>query len=330
VGGAELKLGRLGAAAREAREALEGRRSAVRLYAALARRGGSAEALQRLLARLHRVWWGFDPVDWLDAAGAEPVVPSPSGSPWGRTVLASMVKLLTAMKAGGMLRNLTLVLEGAKGSGKTTYAFNSCWQALADMGVGFREAYEQARRLTFWDLENWALAVKELTEQGRWVPFMILDDVGVHASRYWHLTSRRSAFIRIAEQLDTLKDVTGALVITTPDIRNIASFLRSSTGASGYVATFKQVRVGGGAATLIVWSTVTIESTGSRVKRVEAPAYLELIPVNTRMPDEVWETMMRVRAQDRLERITELLQATAEEEEGEGEEELGSDLLGEL
>jgi len=316
----DLALARVRAAAREAREALEGRRAAVRMYAGLLRRGRGAE-VPVLLGRLHELWWGFRPLDLLDAAGAEPVVPSPRGSGWGRTVLACVVKYLAALKAGGMLKNVTVVLEGAKGSGKTTYAFNSCWQALADVGLGFEEAYEATRRLLFWDLENWALAVKELTEQGRWVPFMILDDVGVHASRYWHLTEKRGSFIRLAEQLDTLKDVTSVLVITTPDIKNIASFLRST---SGYVASFRHARAGQGTATLITWSTVTVDDAGKRVKKVEAPTYLEVVPANTRMPDEVWEQMMRVRAQERLARVEELLQPKEGRKgrrRGEGEEE---------
>jgi hypothetical protein len=314
-------LPKLLAAAEQAERNLAELAAHAALYAS-AREPGLAEAA---VEQAYRQLWGSRPPS-LSAQLSGERAPGPGAAAgWGRTVLACHAKLAYALREAGQLKNWVLVVEGPKGVGKTTYAFNSLAGALVDLGFPERYALEYTGEAFFWDLEEFAETVLELSETGGWVPFVVGDDWGMEAPKYWMMEGRREAMIKLAEALDTVKDVVGVLAITTPVFGKIASFLRE---LADMVGSFELVYVGGGRAVKALWHRPAEVLSGRRrsVRRAPLPAYLEALPPHARLPDEFWRLMLERRRAARAERLraaAEKLKEGAEEEaerEEEGEE----------
>jgi len=303
-------------AAQLAEDSLNRAAQLARAYSHL-KRAGEAE---QLLEQAYKALWGSRPPSLVEQLRGAKTPPPEEGGGWGKTVVASFAKLAYALHESGQLRNWVLAIEGPKGVGKTTYAYNSLVGALIDLGFSPREAREYVGQAFFWDLVEWAESVRELDETGSWVPFIVLDDVGVHGSKYWFMEDKRSALIEVSEALDTVKDVCGLLVMTTPVFGKIASFLRE---ASEYVAAFEMVYVRDGRTVKALWhQTAEVLSSKKRktVRKAPMPAFLEALPPHARLPDDFWAKMSQVRKEARAAR----LKAAAEKlkETASGEEEL--------
>jgi hypothetical protein len=259
----------------------------------------------------------------------QPPTPSPSGSGWSSTVVCAYAKLALALWRANRLRNWILVVEGPRGIGKTTYVYNALWQALLDWGLPPERAEAAVEEHFFWEPAQWAAAILRLDEMGVRVPFTVLDDLGQHASKYWTMEGgeKRIQSIRVAEALDTIKDVCGLLVVTTPVYEKIASFFRE---AADYVATLSPVYApGGGRLVAALWYELVKTVSGRRtiVRRAALPAYFEALPTYARLPDGFWARMMKVRRAERAERLARLSESllrSGETEEGGEEEEGGS------
>ena len=268
-------------------------------------------ALGDVAERAFREAWGRRPPslsEELSGRSPPPPVPSPSGSGWSSTVACAYAKLSLALWRANRLRNWIIVVEGPRGVGKTTYVYNALWQALLDWGLPPERARAAVEEHFFWEPAQWAAAILRLDEMGTRVPFTVLDDLGQHASKYWTMEGgeRRSQSIRVAEALDTIKDVCGLLVVTTPVYEKIASFFRE---AADYVATLSPVYApGGGRLVAALWYELVKTVSGRRtvVRRAALPAYFEALPTYARLPDDFWVRMMKVRRAERAERLARL------------------------
>jgi len=330
---------RVSAVAREAEKVLWYSAELAKMHLSISSSGNN-EALMGFLRKAYMDKWGFPPLSIADLPlirayvekrlSSEPVPglgkfleiikPKPGGSPWSYTVLSSILKMSLSYLLGGSLKNYLIMIRGDKGLGKTTYTFNSIFQTFMDIGFPRETAYEFAHKLTFWKLDTWLVAMDELNQERKTVLCTLNDDFGVHASKYWTFDSKtRKSFPRISQILQTLKDLVSVLVVTAPELEVLASFLRD---AVNYHVFFEQVSLGAGQGNMVLikWTRrKTNEKT--RVRTVEVVEYLDLLPIYVRLPQEFWDEMTTIRAEDRAERIRGFMQEMyGDGEEGEEEE----------
>jgi len=290
-------------------------------YSLLARgkvaRKQDGPSLLQLAELTYKEMWRTKPPTLAEqlSGAVQPPWPSPLGSGWSQTVLCSFAKLALALSVTGQYRSWILVIEGARGIGKTTYAFNALWQALIDSGLPPEAAKETVAEHFFWDVDEFAKTVLELDRRGVRVPFLVGDDIGQRISKWWVLkgAEARKGYVRVAEALDTIKDVCSLLVVTTPVYEKIASFFRE---VSDLIAPLEPVYLGGGSrAVAALWYEVVKSVTGRRgtVRKTAEPVYYEVLPAHARMPDDFWQRMMEVRKKGRAERLAAAAEALAEE-----------------
>jgi hypothetical protein len=250
----------------------------------------------------------------------EIIKPKPGGSPWSYTVLSSILKMSLSYLLGKSLKNYLIMIRGDKGQGKTTYTFNSIFQTFMDIGFPMDTAYEFAHKLTFWRLDTWLAAMDELNHEMKTVLCTLNDDFGVHASKYWTFDSKsRKSYPKISEILQTLKDLVSVLIVTAPKLEILASFLRD---AVNYHVFFEQVSLGVGQGNIVLIKWTRRKTTEkARVRTVDVVEYLDLLPIYVRLPQEFWDEMTTIRAEDRAERIRGFMREMyGDGEEGEEEE----------
>ena len=338
---------RVSAVAREAEKVLWYSAELAKMHLSISSSGNN-EALMGFLRKAYMDKWGFPPLSVADLPlirayvekrlSSEPVPglskfleiikPKPGGSPWSYTVLSSILKMSLSYLLGGSLKNYLIMIRGDKGLGKTTYTFNSIFQTFMDIGFPRDTAYEFAHKLTFWRLDTWLVAMDELNQERKTVLCTLNDDFGVHASKYWTFdTKTRKSFPRISQILQTLKDLVSVLVVTAPELEVLASFLRD---AVNYHVFFEQVSLGAGQGNMVLikW-TRRKTNEKARVKTVDVVEYLDLLPIYVRLPQEFWDEMTTIRAEDRAERIRGFMREMYGdgEEGGEEQEVIGGGLF---
>ncbi|MCI4409191.1 MAG: hypothetical protein JHC26_08875 [Thermofilum sp.] len=338
---------RVSAVAREAEKMLWYNAELAKMYLSISSSGNN-EALMGFLRKAYMDKWGFPPFSVADLPlirayvekriSKEPVPgldkyleiikPKPEGSPWSYTVLSSILKMGLSYLLGGSLKNYLIMIRGDKGLGKTTYTFNSIFQTFMDIGFPMNTAYDFAHKLTFWRADTWLVAMDELNHAKKTVLCTLNDDFGVHAGKYWTFDAKtRKSFPKISEILQTLKDLVSVLVITAPQLELLASFLRD---AVNYHVFFEQVSLGAGQGNIVLIKWTRRKTTEkARVKTVDVVEYLDLLPIYVRLPQEFWDEMTTIRAEDRAERIRSFMQEMYGngEEGGEEQEVIGGDLF---
>jgi hypothetical protein len=332
---------RVSAVAREAEKMLWYSAELAKMHLSISS-SGNTEALMNFLRKAYMDRWGFAPLSVADLPlvrayvekriSREPVPglskflevlkPKPEGSPWSYTVLSSILKMSLSYLLGGSLKNYLVMIRGDKGLGKTTYTFNSIFQTFMDIGFPRDTAYEFAHKLTFWRADTWLVAMDELNMNKKTVLCTLNDDYGVHAGKYWTFdTKARKSFPKLGEILQTIKDLVSVIVVTAPELEVLASFLR---GAVNYHVFFEQISLGAGQGNMVLikW-TRRKTNEKARVRTVEVVEYLDLLPIYVRLPQEFWDEMTAVRAEDRAERIRSFMQVMyGGGEEGEEEQEV--------
>ncbi|RLG84220.1 MAG: hypothetical protein DRO39_07730 [Thermoprotei archaeon] len=240
---------------------------------------------------------------------------SPEG--WGYTVLATFAKMIIAYRSIDKLENLGIVIDGKRGVGKTTYAVNALYTVcmeISRLSGAEVDCRREVLRNTFWYLDEALARLGELSEVGGWVPFVVLDDVGVHGSKYWFLSRRkRIRMISFFELVDMLKDVVGLVIMTTPYVEKMARTLRE---IADYHARIEQIVEGGRVVNRVKWSRIVSRDSTRRARSVRRWIYVEWLPPDVRMLESVWSRMMEVRKEVLREKIEEFLRGGEEEDAG--------------
>lgn len=169
--------------------------------------------------------------------------------PSGAFVLFTTLRLATFLYRHGALkgervsssaRNLfSVVIDGPQGIGKTSLAFYSVYGALRLLGMPHDMALSTVRACTFTKIEDAILFVdKILASRDLWAPALILDDAGVHVTKYWIFkkgkkeesrVNVKDALIEFFSILQLIRRGTAALIATTPNIEAIAKGLREQS-----------------------------------------------------------------------------------------------------
>jgi len=224
------------------------------------------------------------------------------------------------------LKQLTISIIGEEGgSGKTTYAILSAYGAMRLAGFSREEAWSIVERNTFFyplDLVDYA---KQLVKDKLWTPFIILDDVGAHISKYWVL-SGETHWLEFFRVLDQMKDWCGVLILTARSQGSMPKRLReiSKIIVDASETLFPTHTV------LSVFKFYFADEYG-KLSRKRRPYFVDVLPPTARMPDNLWAKMMEERRKTQLaslERFKERLERKRKREKKKREvEELEGELL---
>ncbi|MEM1810358.1 MAG: hypothetical protein QW324_05810 [Thermofilaceae archaeon] len=244
---------------------------------------------------------------------------------WARCVLAQEIVLITALRGAGeigagkpLLRNLIVTIQGRRGTGKTTYAVWCTVAALREIGFSEREALDYVRRYIVWSPEDLIAKLTAMAREGAWLPAIILDDAGTWLTKYWWFGSRRErrGMVALSKLLDTMKDMCGVVIATTPSFKKLVSFLRDF---SDYVITGRSVNDRGRIMNEFRWIGKLPATTSTGGEQELGTLFIDLTPPDALMPQDIWESMMATRAELREAHLLELAESIWGGEEG-GEE----------
>lgn len=219
-----------------------------------------------------------------------------------KLLLAALIAERYALKsARGLLKHLTVAIVGVGGSGKTTYSILSAYGAMLLVGLSRERAMNAVVRNTFFEPLEFVEYVKSLVSEERWVPFIILDDVGAQISKYWmHIGQRYWA--HLFSVLDHLKDWCGVLIMTARAFESIPARLRE---LADYVVEASESRLPSGTV-LDVFKFYTYSDYARWRRRRAGLLYVDVLPPSVKMPKELWNRMLEVRKKTGLARLTEI------------------------
>jgi len=229
-------------------------------------------------------------------------------SSYSKLLLAGLIaERYTLARDRGRLKQLTVSIIGEEGgAGKTTYAVLSAYGALRLLGFSSEEAWRIVERNTFFyplDLVEYA---KQLIEARLWTPFIILDDVGAHISKYWVYLGE-THWLHFFRVLDQMKDWCGVLIMTARSQGSMPKRLRE---ISKVVVDASEVLLPTHTV-LSVFKFYPADEYG-KLSRKRRPHFIDILPPTAKMPDSLWNKMMEER---RKSQITSLAKLKAELEE---------------
>jgi len=201
----------------------------------------------------------------------------------------------------GRLKQLTISIIGEEGgAGKTTYAVLSAYGALRLLGFSREEAWRIVERNTFFYPIDLVDHARQLVENRLWTPFIILDDVGAHISKYWMLLGE-THWLHFFRALDQMKDWCGVLILTARSQGSMPRRLReiSKIIVDASETLFPTHTV------LSVFKFYFADEYG-KLSRKRKPHYIDVLPPTAKMPDRLWSKMMEERRRTQLSSLTKL------------------------
>jgi len=200
-------------------------------------------------------------------------------------------------KYKNLFKHVTISIIGLGGSGKTTYSIVSAYGALRLLGLPDDVAINTVSALTFFSPKEFVDFVHVLIEERKWVPFIILDDIGSQISKYWIFLGQHF-WSHLFSILDQVKDWTGVIVMTARSFNSIPARLRELTDL---VVEAKEVDLSG--AVLDIFMYYSYDDYVSLRRRRVGLKYIDILLPTVKMPDELWSKMIETRRATGLERI---------------------------
>jgi len=207
-------------------------------------------------------------------------------------------RLLIARNSG-KLKHMAISVVGMAGSGKTTYVVRSGIGALMISGMKYEDALSMTEKLVFFEPYSLITFIKELLVRRKWVPFIIIDDIGSQISKYWVFLGQKY-WSYLFSVLDQLKDIVGVLISTARSFDNIPNRIRE---ISDIVADMVEVDLGGVIVDRIEFYKQRDYKKSGKEKKM---LFLDAIPPTAKMPDELWKRMMETRRKIGIARIEEI------------------------
>jgi hypothetical protein len=118
------------------------------------------------------------------------------------------------------LKNEVVSLEGPGGTGKSSYVY---WLVKLIGGIMVN------------DQDSLIQALKVLLEKRKWVPILVLDDIGAILSKYWFLSKAERKWNKVFRLLEYAKDFTGLILMTERSFQGIAKKLRELSTLNGKI-----------------------------------------------------------------------------------------------
>ena len=109
------------------------------------------------------------------------------------------------------------IIYGKQRIGKSSYAMQ--------VGYDIYKNWDDVARYTFFRLDDLIEFLQELTAKHEYIPYMIVDDAGVHLSKHVFFSDRSNAQF-ISNLFDVVGVAVKSIVLTTPDPGNILKGLR--------------------------------------------------------------------------------------------------------
>lgn len=246
---------------------------------------------------------------WGDPSTAKyDVIYTPDHEGTTKTLLSLLITERALLAKKGLLKHVTVAIIGLGGSGKTTYAVTSIIGSLRLLGIDQAAVSD----LVFFEPTDFVSFVKDNLEKKRWVPAVLLDDVGAQISKYWIWLGQKW-WVHLFSVLDHVKDWCGVLVITASSFKVIPSGLRDKLDL---VVETSEVSYKGYVLNLFTWYRRD-KYLESRRRR---PIFIDVSPPTLTMPKHIWGNMLERRRSlgvSRLGEILEKLKEKTQEEEAE-------------
>ena len=212
-----------------------------------------------------------------------------------RLMLSALIAERVALYQKGYWKNVTVAIVGMGGSGKTTYSILSGYGAMRLLGYSEDYAMDAVSRLVFFSSKELVDFILHLTREKRWVPFIVVDDIGSQISKYWVFLGQHF-WSYLFSVLDQVKDWTGVLVMTARSFESIPARLRELADLVVYA---HEVDFNG--VVLDVFEYYRYEDYGSKRSK---PIAVDVMPPTARMPEQMWLKMMEVRRETALRRLS--------------------------
>ena len=216
-----------------------------------------------------------------------------------KLMLASIIAERLLLKHHkNLYKHVTISIIGLGGAGKTTYSVLSAYGALRMLGVPRSKALSMEGALTFFSAKEFVDFAYQLINQRKWVPFIIIDDVGSQISKYWIFLGQYF-WAYLFSILDQLKDWCGVLIMTARSFNSIPARMRELTDL---VVEAKEVDMDG--IILDLFFYYMYDDYVSMKRKQDGLKYIDVMLPVVKMPDHLWERMVEIRRATGLERMT--------------------------
>ncbi len=227
-----------------------------------------------------------------------------------KCLLASLIAERIVLRMRNLWKHVTIAIVGVGGSGKTSYAVAGMIGALMLIGYDYQTAISYVSNLVFFNPKRFVDFTKELVENRKWAPVILLDDVGAQISKYWmHLGEMY--WVYLFSVLDQLKDWCGALIMTARNFNAIPSRMREIVDI---VIHATEAEIDG----FIVDLMKVYRRDEYERRRTRRPIMIDAYIPTLKMPNKIWMNMVESRRElgrRRLSFVSEILELQPKIEE---------------
>lgn len=119
------------------------------------------------------------------------------------------------------------IVYGLRDVGKSTYALKVAYQLYRYKGHSDEEAWKLAIKSLIFSMKDVVKLIDDYRDYDKRAPIVLWDDAGMHASSMSYHTDMIMAR-HLKGIIDGIKTVTHSLILTTPTVEGLLSFLRKN------------------------------------------------------------------------------------------------------
>lgn len=117
------------------------------------------------------------------------------------------------------------IVYGLRDIGKSSYAIKTAYQVYRGLGYDEEESWRKALDSIIFKIKDVTKLIETYTDYDSRAPIVLWDDAGMHASSMSYHTDMIMAR-HLKGIIDGIKTATHSLILTTPNIDGLLSFLR--------------------------------------------------------------------------------------------------------